>query len=174
MFWENSWFICLNSRMFHSKVATQLQSWTSASRRWIQVVRSFNPLIRTSQTYDIIWRKPRPQRQVNVYRKIDCLVGRRLGMYQITCWGWTIQPLSWVWSNPEMSTSAKCKSVRRPHPNLQDTPVDLTGAPKEFQMLPGLPGAKQSALRLSKSILKCSGKNLQFWRCIQDATRFDL
>jgi len=28
------------------------------------------------------------------------------------------------------STSAKCKSVRKPHANLPDTPVDLTGAPK--------------------------------------------
>ena len=28
-------------------------------------------------------------------------------------------------------------------------------------------------LRLCKSILRCSWKNLQLWRCIQDATRFD-
>jgi len=27
-------------------------------------------------------------------------------------------------------TSAKCKSVWKPHANLPDTPVDLTGAPK--------------------------------------------
>jgi hypothetical protein len=27
-------------------------------------------------------------------------------------------------------TSAKCKSVPRPHANLSVTPVDLTGAPK--------------------------------------------
>jgi len=31
------------------------------------------------------------------------------------------------------------------------------------------PGAKQSALRLCKSILRCSWKHLQLWRCIQDA-----
>ena len=54
------------------------------------------------------------------------------------------------------TTSAKCKSVRKPQTNLQDTPVDLTGAPKSFQMLPGHPGAKQSALRLCKSILRWS------------------
>jgi hypothetical protein len=42
--------------------------------------------------------------------------------------------------------SAKCKSVRKPHANLPDTPVDVTGAPKEFPMLAGLSGAKQNAL----------------------------
>ena len=35
------------------------------------------------------------------------------------------------------ATSAKCKSVRKPQANLPDTPVDLTSAPKYFQMLPG-------------------------------------
>jgi len=34
-------------------------------------------------------------------------------------------------------TSAKCKSVWKPHANLPDTPVDLTSASKYFQMLPG-------------------------------------
>jgi len=38
-----------------------------------------------------------------------------------------------------------------------------------FQTLPDPPGAKQSALRLCKSILRCSWKYLQLWRCIQDA-----
>jgi len=71
-------------------------------------------------------------------------------------------------------TSAKCKSVRKPHANLPDTPVDLIGAPKWFQMLPGPPGAKQSALGLWESILRRFWKHLQLWRCIQDATRFDL
>jgi len=28
------------------------------------------------------------------------------------------------------SPSAKCKSVRKPHASIPDTPVDLTGAPK--------------------------------------------
>jgi len=28
------------------------------------------------------------------------------------------------------NASGKCKSVRKPHANLLDTPVDLTGAPK--------------------------------------------
>jgi hypothetical protein len=71
-------------------------------------------------------------------------------------------------------TSAKCKSVRKSHANLPDTPVVLTSAPEYFQMLPGPPGAKQRALRLYKSVLRCSWKHLQLWRGIQDATRFDL
>jgi hypothetical protein len=28
------------------------------------------------------------------------------------------------------NATAKCKSVRKPHANLPNTPVDLTGAPK--------------------------------------------
>jgi len=55
-----------------------------------------------------------------------------------------------------LGTSAKCKSVQTPHANLPDTPVAFTSASKHFQMLPGLPGALQSTLRLSKSILRCS------------------
>jgi hypothetical protein len=45
---------------------------------------------------------------------------------------------SWDISN---SSSAKCNSVRKPHAYLPDTLVDLTSAPKYFQMLPGPPGA---------------------------------
>jgi hypothetical protein len=59
-------------------------------------------------------------------------------------------------------TSAKCNSVWKQHGNLPDTPVDLTGVPKLLQMLPGPPGAKQSALRLWKSILRWSWKHVQF------------
>jgi len=72
------------------------------------------------------------------------------------------------------STSAQSKLVRRPHANLPDTPVNFTIASKYFQMVPGPPGAKQSALRLCKFILTCSWKHRQLWRCIQDTTRFDL
>jgi len=32
---------------------------------------------------------------------------------------------------------------------------------------------RRFSLRLCKSILRCSWKHLQLWRCIQDATRFD-
>jgi len=41
-------------------------------------------------------------------------------------------------------------------------------------MLLDPPGAKQSALRLCKSCLRCSWKHLELQRCIQDGTRFDL
>jgi len=34
-------------------------------------------------------------------------------------------------------TSANCKSVSKPHAILTDPQVDLTSAPKFFQMLPG-------------------------------------
>ena len=71
------------------------------------------------------------------------------------------------------STSAKCKSVRKPRAYLPDSPLALTSAYKYFQMLPGPPGALQCALRLCKRILRCSWKHLRLWRCIQDATRFD-
>jgi len=37
-----------------------------------------------------------------------------------------------------------------------------------------LTGALQCALRLCKSILRCSSKHLQLWRCIQDATRLTI
>jgi len=55
-----------------------------------------------------------------------------------------------------LTSSAKCKSVRKPHANLPDTPVALTSASKYFQILSGPPGALQSALRLCKSVLRCS------------------
>jgi len=59
------------------------------------------------------------------------------------------------------------------HPNLPDTAVALTSAFKYFQMLPGPPGALQSALRLCKSISRCSGKHMQFSMGIQNAMRYD-
>jgi len=75
---------------------------------------------------------------------------------------------------PGIHSSAKCKSVRKPHTYLPDTPVAPTSASKYFQMLPGPPGALQCALRLCKSILRCSLRHLQGWRCIQDATRLTI
>jgi len=71
------------------------------------------------------------------------------------------------------SSSAQCNSVRKPYATLPDTPVALTSASKYFQILPAPPGALKRALRLCKIILTCSWKNLQWWRCIQDATRFN-
>jgi len=65
--------------------------------------------------------------------------------------------------------SAKFNSVRKLHAILPDTPGDLTSASKHFQTLPDPPGDKQSALRLCKSIHRCSWEHLQLWRCIQDA-----
>jgi len=79
----------------------------------------------------------------------------------------------WVLKLFSRSTSAKCKSVRKPHPNLPDTPVALTSASMYFKMLPGPPGALQSALKLCKRIISCSWKHLQLWMCIQDAMRLD-
>jgi hypothetical protein len=52
--------------------------------------------------------------------------------------------------------SAKCNSVQQPYANLSDTPVALASASKYFQMLPAPPGALQNALRLCKSIRRCS------------------
>jgi len=57
--------------------------------------------------------------------------------------------------------SARCKSVRKLHANLPDTPLALTSASKYFQMLPAPPGALQCALRLCRSICRCSSKHLQ-------------
>jgi len=53
-------------------------------------------------------------------------------------------------------SSARCKSVRKPYANLPDTPISLTRASKYFQTLPKSLGALQSALRLCKSIHRCS------------------
>jgi len=62
-----------------------------------------------------------------------------------------------------LPTWSKCKSVRKPRADLPDTLVDLTSAFKYFQILPGPPGALQCALRLFKSILRCSWKHMQLW-----------
>jgi hypothetical protein len=78
-----------------------------------------------------------------------------------------------IWWSIGFPSSAKCKSVQKPHANLPDTPVALTSASKYFEMLPGPPGALQNALRLWKSILRCYWKHLQLWMSIQDATRFE-
>jgi len=70
--------------------------------------------------------------------------------------------------------SENCKSVRKPHTNHFDTPVALSSASQYFQMLPGPPGAKQSGLKRCQSILRCSWRHQQLWRCIEDPPRFDL
>jgi len=72
---------------------------------------------------------------------------------------------------PISGTSAKYKLVWKPHRNFPDTPVALTSASKYFLILPAPPGALQYALRLCKSILRCSSKLLQLWKCIQNTTR---
>jgi hypothetical protein len=64
---------------------------------------------------------------------------------------------------------SKCNSVQKPHSILPTTPEDLSSASKYFQMLPDPPGAKQSALRLGNSILRCFLMHLKLWRWIQDA-----
>jgi len=63
-----------------------------------------------------------------------------------------------VWRCTWRPSTAKCKSVLKLHTILPDTPVDHTGASMYFQILPGPPGAKHSALRLYKSNLRYS-----FW-----------
>ena len=100
--------------------------------------------------------------QLRVDQRIVSQLQSRLGL--------ELPPPDW----PHPCTSAKCKSVRKPHAILPDTPDNLTSASKYFQMLPDPPGAKQSALRLCKSILRCSWKYLKLWRCLQDAMRFNL
>jgi len=72
-----------------------------------------------------------------------------------------------------LTASAKCNSVWKPYANLPDLLVAHTSPCRYFQMLPAPLGALQSALRLCKSILMCSWNQLLWWRCIQDATRFD-
>jgi len=78
------------------------------------------------------------------------------------------------WYNSSATISAKCTLDRKPHANLPDTPVDHTSTSKPFQLLPGPPGAQHNTYRLCKRIFKCCRKQLQSWRCIQDATIFDL
>jgi hypothetical protein len=56
------------------------------------------------------------------------------------------------WSWKLRTTSANCYLVQKPYTNLEVTAVNLTSASKYFEMLPGLCGAKQSALRLCKDI----------------------
>jgi hypothetical protein len=69
---------------------------------------------------------------------------------------------------------AKFKLVQKPHTNHTDIPLALSSTSKYFQMLPGPPGALQCALKLGKSILRCSWQHLQLWRCIQDAMRLTI
>jgi len=87
--------------------------------------------------------------------------------WEILCF--SIGFMGFCWVDGIHVSSAKCNSVRKPHRILPDTPGDLTSASKYFQTLPDPPGAKLSALRVCKSILRCSWKHLQLWRCIQDA-----
>jgi len=58
--------------------------------------------------------------------------------------------------SPDRKSSEKCKLVRKPYANLSDTLVKLSSVPKYLQIFPGPPGAQQSALKLCKSIIKCS------------------
>jgi len=78
---------------------------------------------------------------------------------------------NWRLMTTKYDALAKCKSVWKPNANLPDTLVALTSASKYFQILPAPPGTLQSALRLCKTILRCSWKHLQLWRSIQDAMR---
>jgi len=57
--------------------------------------------------------------------------------------------------------SAKFESVWMPHTYLPDVPVNLTSALNLSQMLPDSPGGKPSALRLIKSIPRCSWDHWQ-------------
>jgi len=74
----------------------------------------------------------------------------------------------WGWVAAEVYTSAKCKSVRKKYAILPDTLGNITSTSIYFKMLPDSPRSKQCALRLCKSMLRCSWKHLQLWRCIQD------
>jgi hypothetical protein len=53
-------------------------------------------------------------------------------------------------------TSAQWKLVRKLHANIPNTPVNIANAFKYLQMLPSPPRAKHHAIRLCKSILRCS------------------
>ena len=72
-----------------------------------------------------------------------------------------------------VDTSAKHHSVWKPCINLPGTLVALASASMFFQMLPAPPWTMQSAFRFFQSILTCSWLHLQWWKCFQDATRFD-
>jgi len=72
------------------------------------------------------------------------------------------------------AASAKCKLGWKQHTIHPDTPNDLTSASKYFEMLPDPLRTKESALRLCKSILRCSWNHLKLWRCIQDTSTFEL
>jgi hypothetical protein len=61
-----------------------------------------------------------------------------------------------------------------PYAGHPDTPVDLTGASNYLEVLPGFAEAKQSAIRLCKSTVRCFWKHMQLWKCIEDALRLDL
>jgi len=69
---------------------------------------------------------------------------------------------------------SKGKLVHKQHAILPDTPGDVTNASKYFQMFPDPPGAKECALRLDMTILRCSWNHQQLWICIQDVTRYDI
>jgi len=85
-----------------------------------------------------------------------------------------LQPITTkIPQNEKPQTLAKCILVREPYANLPDTLVALASALKCFQMLPASSGALQSALRLYKSSLTFYWKYLHWWRCIQDATKFE-
>jgi hypothetical protein len=78
----------------------------------------------------------------------NCTLSRIPFRYHATCGGVLIMVC--------LPSPARCDSVRKPHAVLPDTLGNLTSASKYFQTLPDPPGAKQSVLRLCKSILRCS------------------
>jgi len=80
--------------------------------------------------------------------------------------------MTWLASVFCLFSSAKCKSVWKPHADLPDTPDTLNSAATYFQILRSPLGALQCALRLCKNILRCSWKHLQLCRCIQQAMRY--
>jgi len=68
--------------------------------------------------------------------------------------------------------SAQCKSVWKPHANLPDNPVNHTSAANHFQICWGPPGAKQSALRLYHSILRCFFPDNQILELLRPQRRY--
>ena len=73
------------------------------------------------------------------------------------------------WFSSNFQTFRKCPSDQKPHAKHSDTPVVSTSSSKYFQILPAPPRVLQCTLRLCKSIFRCSWKNLQLWRWIQNA-----
>jgi len=65
--------------------------------------RSSSPIVSSTRTCAKIWPKATPLRRFNAYHIFDCSSGEQAGLCRITIRCWAIQPLNWVWSDPEMS-----------------------------------------------------------------------